>query len=714
MMPSFPPSRLREVGFQADYRSAQDDLLESFYVPALNASVCYDRAVGYFRATLLAVAGVAFSAFARRGGSVRLVCSPSLEASDIEAISRGFERRTVDLSERLRLEMDRLLESPENRPFLELLATLVAAERLEIKIAQKLDGGGLFHAKVGVFQDSSGDAVSFEGSSNESWSAWMPGGNHEGFGVFLSWEAEREAQRVLRHQAYFNALWHNEVADVDVVAFPDAVQKAILSHANPDGIDAAAEAVVRTIGLVVRPEVGTLPGILMKHQTDVLSSWREHGMRGIIKHATGAGKTLTALEAVRGWVGEGKPALVLVPTRVLMEQWLGEIRHFLGDQVTVLEVGGHATKEDWSPHVVNWSEDSEGYGSRVTLATMASGADRVFLSRLQDGEHLLLVADEVHRIGSDTWSGALAIRSGAALGLSATPERYGDPDGTKQILDYFGPVLSPEVTLQDAIAIGRLVPYEYHVRFTTLTEDEQSEWLELTDEIARGLARTSDGEKTEFAAMGPWLKLLFIKRARVLKKASSKTSVAVDLVSELYSEGAAWLVYCEDVAQLDAVLDGLRRRGLSPDPYHSAMNGTAALNLEGFTRRGGILVAIRCLDEGVDIPRVDHALILASSTNPRQFIQRRGRVLRKAPGKTLARIYDLFTLPIRVDSADTSTDPILRSELARAWSFAMGAANLSARTELELVVKDFGLDKWFTEWSWESDTGESSEVDSDG
>jgi superfamily II DNA or RNA helicase len=274
--------------------------------------------------------------------------------------------------------------------------------------------------------------------------------------------------------------------------------------------------------------------------------------------------------------------------------------------------------------------------------------------------------------------------------LSATPTRYGDPDGTALIFRYFGDCVPPPITLLDAIKAGRLVPYEYFPHPVNLTATEADEWKAVTRAIQLEVARQkadSDGKRK----LSDKAKMLLIKRARIAKKAFVKVRLAVSVIREHFEAGQSWLVYCEDGGQLTDVLIGLKEAGLEPAEYHSGMSGDRDATMSWFKTYGGILVSIRCLDEGVDIPAVSHALILASSQNPRQFIQRRGRVLRKAPDKQIAVIHDAIVVPV---NAETEPEQIslLKAELLRSVEFANHAINLGAGAELRSIAASMGID----------------------
>jgi superfamily II DNA or RNA helicase len=247
----------------------------------------------------------------------------------------------------------------------------------------------------------------------------------------------------------------------------------------------------------------------------------------------------------------------------------------------------------------------------------------------------------------------------------------------------------PEFTLQDAILAGRLVPYEYYPHRVTLTDEEEDEWTNISEKIGReaaiaGIALDSSN------ALPDSIKQLLIKRARIAKKAANKLSLATNIVIDNYREGHRWLVYCEDTGQLTEVTTALRKKGLNALEYHFQMDGAPDETLDWFTRFGGVLVSIRCLDEGVDIPQTSHALILASSKNPREFIQRRGRVLRSAPGKNSAVIHDALVVPGNT-VPEAAILNLTKSELSRALEFSQSALNKSAQIELLSLAADLSI-----------------------
>ena len=381
--------------------------------------------------------------------------------------------------------------------------------------------------------------------------------------------------------------------------------------------------------------------------------------------------------------------LVVVPSRLLLDQWASEIKDELPEAALLLAGGGNNT---WrAPHrLKGMTAADSAHGGRIVLATMQTASMDAFRDAVVDGDHLMLVADEVHQIGSPQHARIMNLDAGSRLGLSATPVRYGDPDGTRRIFDYFGGVVPPPITLVDAIKAGRLVPYEYFPQALNLTAEEADEWRNYTDKIRREIVRQRPND-AGVRPLSDKAKMLLIQRSRVAKKAANKVRLTCDVLEGHFEQGQSWLVYCEDADQLAQVLAALRRDGLNPVEYHSKMEGDRGATMTWFRSFGGILVSIRCLDEGVDIPDVSHALILASSQNPRQFIQRRGRVLRRAPNKQVAVVHDAIVVPVSACDEPEQIS-LLKSELVRAIEFGNHAINKGAGAELRDIAISMGIE----------------------
>lgn len=674
---------LASLYLQTEYRTGSSDPIMGLYVPCLQQSIRYKRAVGYFRSSVYLVAGMAVIDFARRGGKIQLVCSPELDASDLETIRAGYLAKEKIASERLIEEIERMLADPAAKFQTQVLATLVAVGALEIKIAIRQTSQGMYHEKIGIFTDEFHNRVSFIGSANESWSGWHPQGNFESIEVFCSWRHHLEEERSARHETNFDNLWAGNTPDVTTLPFPNAARHCLCKEAF-GSLDEAEKNLGSTFAPTLHTNKKRNP---FPHQINAIESWRKQGSRGILEHATGSGKTFTALEAARTHLDIGLPVLILAPSRILLEQWNIEVKVELPDAVIVLAGAGH---DRWrKPGRLRGLSTPDTTGPRVIIATMQTAATESFRQCLYQGSHLMLIADEVHQIGSPYNSQCLQIGAGHRLGLSATPKRFGDPEGTAKIFDYFGPVVPPPFTLTDAVKSGRLVEYEYHPHPISLTAEEADSWKSFTRQIGIEILKSKNAEGE--TRLSDRVKMLLIQRSRIAKKAVGKPRLAAQIVKKYYEAGQGWLIYCEDGEQLSETMQQLKLEGIKPVEYHTGMEGDRGATLDWFRKFGGVLVSIKCLDEGVDIPAVSHALILASSQNPRQFIQRRGRVLRKAPNKYLAIIHDAIVVPVSMDDEPEQLS-LLKSELLRAIEFSSSALNKSADAELRKIAREMGFD----------------------
>lgn len=649
---------LRAVDFKENYSSSGSSLLNDFYIPALAHTVRYDRATGYFSSAILALAATAFSEFVARGGRMRLLTSPHLSAQDAEAIvnvADTHQPATADVAATslAALAHGTLIESRA----VACLRAMLDAGVLDLRFVTP-SRTGLFHDKFGIFTDVTGNRVSFIGSANETGAAWSGFMNHEQIEVFRSWIGDADERRCSRHEDQFDETWEGLRRGLTVTSSEEAaaIVRDVVPSEPLDEIVAALRDAVNRADL--QPDAISL----RDYQSSVLAAWQDANHRGIVAFATGGGKTRTAIEAIRRWTSAGRPALVLVPSALLHSQWEEEIAEHL-PKASVLFAGAGHSREAWARRLGDYTRDDAELGQRVVLSTFQTAATEGFLTALRDGDQLLVVADEVHGIGApDTRRILQAVDAGGRLGLSATPERFGDPEGTEAITRYFGAKLEPEFTLRDALDARVLVPYEYDFRTCPLTEDEMERWQALSVRVAQEMAR-NDGSLTEAALH--WLR----QRARIAKRAAAKAGIAREVVREHYRSGDRWLIYCNDADHLRSVRENLEDLGIDLLEYHSQDSGDHEATLSYFTNRGGVLLAIKCLDEGIDIPMINRALILASSTNPREYIQRRGRVLRRTPGKFSSRIFDVIVV-------GDDGRAITPSEVVRAMEFAEDARNV--------------------------------------
>ncbi|WP_394730018.1 DEAD/DEAH box helicase family protein [Altererythrobacter sp. GH1-8] len=695
--------RLNEIDFRQSYHKPEDDIAQDFYLPAMKAAKSYDRAVGFFSSSIYIISWPSIKFFARNGGKIRMICSPVLSAQDDEALRIGYTERDEERSSKeICQRFDELLASDEFAKPAKILASLVSLGILEVKLAwvgQEASARSrrLFHDKLGILSDGE-NRVAFKGSMNETWPGLALDGNLESIDVFTSWSNSSDRTRIATEAEYFERLWLNESPHVTVLPVPKSAKEHIISRAEverwPEYVDEINLELETAAGW--SPEAGKPGGRKpRKHQVTALENWLQSERRGILKHATGSGKTFTALCAINDAIGRRDTPIILVPSDLLLSQWDEELRTaFAGRDLQILVCGGGNSQwRSGSPtNLKIWSRPLRpGQAPRIILSTLQTACSESFLSQCHQGEHLFLVADEVHRLGAQKSRRVLDLKVGARLGLSATPERVGDPDGTSAILEYFGGIVRPVFGIADALRAKTLTPYAYHIHKVQLLPEEQERWDELSARYRKAYARYLSGGYSDETHAENTLKRLLIQRSKVVKGAHAKIALAARVVAQKFEQGQHWIVYCDDQDQLYQVLGSLRDAGLRDVyEYHSEMKGDRKATLRGFSALGGVVVSIKCLDEGVDIPNVSHALILASSKNPREFIQRRGRVLRKSEGKYLAHVHDAIVIPSEEHEDDTNS--IIRAELARAIEFGQYAVNPASVSDLEMIAIELGVD----------------------
>lgn len=691
---------LNRFEFKASYNKADNNIAEEFYLPCMSSSVKYDRISGFFSSTIYIIAWKALKEFVQNGGKMRLVCSPYISDPDEAALSQGYSARNNQLlADSIKEEVEALFQSPALFAPAKLLAYLVAEGIIDVKIAvpgehSDADARRMFHDKVGVFTDSLNHSVGFRGSMNETFKGLSSDGNIESIDVFPNWVDTRDKTRVENAQGFFDRLWQNLVNDVVVYPFPAAIKEVLKDKAKGANWEQLLDEVKVIENAATKWKPDKRPGgkIPRPHQTNALEAWVQNGRRGIFEHATGSGKTFTAMCAIRDAFDQNETVLILVPSRDLLAQWYKELQETLVGMPIYYLLCGDGNVE-WRKTGVLRTWTSTGRGQhRIVLSTMDTASSPDFIHNVSTGDHLFLVADEVHRLGSPRRRQVLQLNTGARLGLSATPYRYGDPTGTQALFDYFGGIIPPPFTLDDAIKSGVLTRYFYHPQKLSLSDCEQDRWNEITEEIRKLIAKSGKREDTTDLMANPRLKRLLINRARIVKNAQGKIPLAIATLQTNYRKGQKWIVYCDNIAQLNAVLLKATKAGFDAYEYYADMAGDREMTLSYFEDNGGVLVSIKCLDEGVDIPSTTHALILASSQNPREFIQRRGRILRKSPGKHFAHLYDAITMPVMAEDENDNSLSIISAELSRAIQFGSGAENPACITDLKNIAVDFQID----------------------
>lgn len=655
---------LQTVNLLEEYRSDRHDLIEDFYLPCLARSTLYCRAVGYFSSSSMVAVARGLTALIRGSGKMRLIASPHLSAEDIEAIAKGLKQREEIVTNSLLSVLETEFESIAGDRFA-CLAWLLGQGVLEIKLAipKNIQNFGLYHEKLGLFADADGNSIAFTGSANESYSSLID--NFECIDVFRSWE-EGEKQRAERKAENFERLWHNKTDNLDIIDFPEAAERSLLRFRpssppteprKPGRVKEAKSDYNVSSPLKINPK---------PRQSEAVNAWIAADRRGILAMATGSGKTIAALAAASR-IKNLELIVIGAPTREIVTQWIEELTYRTTYAFPVEAIG---ESRRWREllfrklRLINHNVLSSGRLPAIVVGTYGELTKAPIAALIEDAGGLpresLLIADEVHATGSGIFRRILREDFPYRLGLSATPLRAYDEEGTETVLDYFGGIVY-EFGLEEAIKAGILCEYDYYVYVTSLDESEHDRFRQLTAKIRRGLSR-EDGEREK-------INQLLIQRARIIKAAGSKLEVIDRIVRDHTLQQA--LIYCADISQATAISSRLARRGLRVARYSSLESDRSELLDRLALGHLDALVAVKCLDEGVDIPAVSQGIILASDASPRQFIQRRGRILRAATNKDKATLIDVLVVPPIIDGQVK----LIESEIQRVIEFARSAKN---------------------------------------
>ena len=695
---------LKDHKIKSEYRSLIDNVVQDFYIPLLREAVTYKRAVGFFSSTALVEISKGIAEMASEGGRIQLVASPYLSDEDIEAIKKGYESRDVIIEKAL---LEQIKEEPSDYYSMErlnLLASLIADGIMDIQIAYTEDknGLGMYHEKMGIIEDSLGDKIAFSGSNNESMTAMSI--NYETMDVFRSWGDPSEIERVRLKENAFYSIWNDTEPNIKVVQFPNVTYEfieryrrkapnfdiddlqfrkrmllysSLIDSANYDGAP---------FGARIPDDIDLRP-----YQKDAITAWVGENYRGIFDMATGTGKTLTGLGAISKLsedLDDVLAVIIVCPYQHLVDQWVEDIVRF-----NIKPIIGYSSspQKDWKKRLAKAVRDQKLRREKsffcfvCTNATFANPYVQDEISKIQSP--VLLVVDEAHNFGAPSYAKLLDDRFTYRLALSATLERHRDDEGTALLYDFFGRKCI-EYDLERAIDENKLTKYKYYPVPVYLTEDELQEYEQKSYEMSKCLIKGKDG-KYKLNRHG---EILAMERARIVAGASNKLDALREKIQP-YKKDNNILVYCgatnvideksdysstdeADIRQIEAVT-----RILGNECQMEVAKFTSQENME--------------TNEGVNIPGIRTAFILASTTNPKEYIQRRGRVLRKADNKPFAEIYDFVTLPRELDSVSALTAEqaqrdlsLVRNELARIKEFGRLSMNSMEANNLIWDIKE--------------------------
>lgn len=728
-----------------------------FFSEALCNATSFDLMLGFFSSSAINVLSYGFAFFIYHGGKMRMIINDILSCDDVSTISMAHEPGDIPYFDLNNLEDLAFTLNSRNKHFFDCLAWLIRNDRIEIKIVRMVNGSGIAHTKCGTFSDGI-NKVGFEGSVNFSLSALIHNKESLGVycdwngaadngrikGIQSSFdkafkgedddvefiEATTLKGYIIEHSKpkHLQELLDNEqklLDNIDKSSISSTVRKA-LSKAK-ERITAAIDKMNETKQIADNAPHFPYPSGPREYQQLAFESWKANTQKGLFAMATGTGKTITSLNCLLEIFKKSGyyKAIILVPTITLVNQWTIECEKFGFSCIVKVCSKNPNWRKEIDDIEFNESLDSTGKkNSYVIISTYASYArDNVF-SRLNvfPRKQLLMIADEAHNMGADKILSRLkTVPYLRRIGLSATPERQYDEETTKKIMKFFGcgSSYTYEYSMAEAIEKGVLCRYRYYPHIVKLTTAEMEEYLEISRKLAQYYVFNQDVFRPKDDAV---LTALLLKRKRIIHKAANKQTVFRDILEKRLSDRGSinyTLVYvpegnipdedsdvydssdtiAEDVesAHLIDIYTGIVR-DLSPTTTvrQFTSNSTERDNLLKDFADGklDVLTSMKCLDEGVDVPRSELAIFCASTGNPRQFIQRRGRILRTHRDKYMAEIHDLVVAPEICDSEDTYNMErnMLANELKRVYNFASLSENLDDTIrEMEDILNYYNL-----------------------
>jgi superfamily II DNA or RNA helicase len=672
---------LKDTPFEIVYSTGEKEPIE-FFFDALIESNQFDLGLGFFSSTAINVLSAGFAYFIHRGGRMRVIINDVLPQKDKEAIESGIKMTDVEFEKKIIEDISKFTEtlSKQDEHFFKCLSYLISINRIEfiatIPINEK---GGIAHNKYGIFTDEKLDKVVFNGSTNFSKNSLL--NNVESISCYTSWtKSKSEFKRLKYFEEVFNKTWEGESRNIQIIPI-EKVKGYIKEHFPVLDIEQLLEEEKLLLDILpissnslkdkikkLYPKCNNVPhfpfnGEPRNYQIKAYENWVKNNYQGIFAMATGTGKTITSLNCVLQEYNKtgGYNVLILVPTTVLLEQWIEECAKFnFPNVITSLNEGW---KNLLSTHLFLLANNiSSDFIFITTYATFNRKAFQVLI-RNKKLSNLILICDEAHNLGSNHSLKNLPNNIIKRIGLSATPNRVYDERGSKQLevfFNSFSPNYTSRFSMKNAIEQGYLTKYEYYPTITHLNYNELLEYKEITKELIKHF----DFNKKEYKESASFL---LIKRKRIIHQAENKKKVFEKIIKDLIAQEGNnlkhVLVYVpEGFDNNYSVIDSYTlkqedQRIINEYSRIISKNKISTYQLLGETKdreevlkrfgngKISVLTAMKTLDEGVDIPATKYAIFCASTGNPRQFIQRRGRVLRKFQGKDKAVVYDIVVAP---------------------------------------------------------------------
>lgn len=647
----------------------EENIVKSFLVPALNCTKIYKRSVGFFSSSVFGLIMDGIGNMVRKKGRIYLIASPKLNEDDIEAINAGYEKREMIINNSFSRDFIEELERFDDYN-LQFLSDLIEHEILDIKIAVPRTLGQ-YHDKLGILEDFDGNKIAFYGSSNSSKNGYHD--NYEKIRLSKNW-TESGAEAVEDEEDEFDSLWNNTNEFVKVYEYRESAKKQILEVIN------------RRNSINYRNE----PIKLRDYQEEAINNWVNNNYHGFYVMATGTGKTWTAIYSVKKLMEKEQVFTVIcAPYKHLIKQWAEDIEKVFQNAKIVLV---SSENSEWEKQISDaiikkrYSSDTQ----IIVISTIVSFNKSRFKETIKkSNDKKLLIVDEAHRFTQK--EDDITELFSYMLGLSATPFSGSSSIKGKELMNFFGGEVF-SLPIEEALDKGFLVPYYYYPIYVHSSEEEENQFKAYNQKVLSCFknGKCIDLDKLVKALRG---------RLRVISMSKEKQLQLGSIIDDI-NEKDHFVVYCGDGRLFDDNGDEIRHiqsvKRVLTDYDIKCSQFTAKENMkermqlvDAFNKNEiSALVAIRCLDEGINIPSIKSALILSSNDDYREFVQRRGRILRKYKDKESAVIYDVIVLP------SIHMDTWIKIELRRFREYAHLALNWDElSSELNGYLAMYGIDE---------------------
>lgn len=679
-----------------EYRTGELYNPRDLYAELFENSQKCDLLLGYFSSTAIRVLSRSFSEFISKGGVLRVLANTVLSEDDMVL----FDGTTsIDLLDLNRLDQIYNALNGSQKDFFKCLKFLMNHERIQFQFIKPTEGRGIAHFKSSLFYDGQ-DTVYSKGSCNFTASGLLY--NLEEMVVSRSWDSFSDQLRIEEFRKFFNKTWKGEndtIEIADKIRLKEWVDNKFEEITIDELIRINQKKSNRDILTYEPPSLYQSERIKFPYesgprgyQIEALNRWLENGKRGLFAMATGTGKTLTALNCLLNVYNnlECYRAIIVVPTSALMLQWKEQVQKFGFQEIYVFNKLTEAQRKTLD--LLNVNPEKANFIIILSYATFSKAKFNGRFERLISSS--FLIADEAHNASALKSSKVFQkISPMGILGLTATPEkRFQETESFYE--NVFGSRFPHtfSYSMKEAIDKGILTEYKYFPVSVEMNQDEFESYEKVTASIIQLMTKDklSKLEKDK-------LKNLSIFRRSIINSAKQKERAILKILDSILQRQGDLkytLIYApvgydkSDNNDDEISVQEHRINRYTEIISKSFSNATIAQFTGGMKKSTSdklissfesgdnqMLISMKCLDEGIDIPIARNAIFISSSGSPREFIQRRGRILRTHQSKQLSFLYDLYVVPPKSAFPSNATKKIAQDEILRISEFASLAIN---------------------------------------